>query len=348
MRLDDPRLMAVEAMWLANSLASNTVKAYEYRFAHFVGFCERAEVSSWLSGEDPVADEDALVGFCLYEFEVQGNKHSTTAAKLSAIRWHTMERGYPNPLEGKHVLKRLLAGMKRLRGRVEPKGPLPMEVIVHLYRAVMKRGRLHLKGAVLAIVVAFFFLLRVSEFAAQDSHHMEKFILLRSSVTFRKNTHVCEWYEKPDEVELFIRGSKTDQEMQGCVRCHFKSGSELCPVDALVQWFSLTEGSKIPASAPLFSVPVGKTGSWSVITRADVSDLIKRAAVDCGIPKSLIGTHSIRISGATHLLLCGCHPLVVQIIGRWRSQCFLRYQRYWSELMHGVPAHMAGSKFDIS
>ena len=175
---------------------------------------------------------------------------------------------------------------------------------------------------------------------------MAKFILLRSSVTFRREGRVCEWYEKPDEVELFIRGSKTDQEMQGCVRSHFRSGSELCPVDALVMWFRLTEGCKVPASAPLFSVPLGKTDNWKVITRADVSDLIKRAAVDCGIPKSLIGTHSIRISGATHLLLCGCHPSVVQIIGRWKSNCFLRYQRYQSELMHGVSSHMVGSKFD--
>ena len=287
------------------------------------------------------------MGFCLYEFEVQGNKFSTIRAKLSAIRWHTMERGYPNPLEGKHVLRRLLAGMRRLRGRVEPKEPLPMKVILRLFHLVMKRGRLHLKATVLAIVVAFFFLLRVSEFAAQDSHHMEKFILLRSCVTFRKDGRVCEWYEKPDEVELYIRGSKTDQEMQGCVRSHFRSGSDLCPVEALVTWFKLTEGCKVPASAPLFSVPDGKSDAWTVITRNDVSELIKRAAVDCGVPKALIGTHSIRISGATHLLLCGCHRSVVQIIGRWKSNCFLRYQRYQSELMHGVSAHMAGSKFNM-
>ena len=222
-----------------------------------------------------------------------------------------------------------------------------MEVIVKLFRSVMSRGKLYLKATVLAVVVAFFFLLRVSEFAAQDSHHMEKFILLRSCVTFRKKGRVCAWNEEPDEVELFLRGSKTDQEMQGCTRSHFRSGSELCPVDALVTWFRLTEGGKVPASAPLFSVPQGKTGEWKVITRADVSEMIKRAAVDCGVPKSLIGTHSIRISGATHLLLCGCHPSVVQIIGRWKSNCFLRYQRYQSELMHGVSAHMAGSKFDM-
>ena len=169
----------------------------------------------------------------------------------------------------------------------------------------MKRGKLKLKAVALAIVVAFFFLLRVSEFAAQDSHYMEKFIVLRNCVVFRKQGKICEWHENPDEVELYIRGSKTDQEMQGCVRSHFKSGEAICPVVALVTWFRLTEGSSIPASAPLFSVPEGKTDEWRVITRADVSEMIKGAAVDKGVPRSHIGTHSIRISGATHLLLCG-------------------------------------------
>ena len=135
--------------------------------------------------------------------------------------------------------------------------------------------------------------------------------------------------------------------MQVCTRSHFRSGGDICPVESLVEWFKLTDGSRIPASAPLFSVPQGQTDEWKVITRADVSELIKRAAVDKGVPKCLIGTHSIRISGATHVLLCGCHPSVVQIIGRWRSSYFLRYQRYQSELMHGVSAHMAGSKFDL-
>ena len=83
--------------------------------------------------------------------------------------------------------------MKRLRGGAESKEPLPMDVILHLFRWGMSRGKLRLKAIVLAIVVAFFFLLRVSEFAAQDTHHMEKFILLRSCVTFRKAGRLCEW-----------------------------------------------------------------------------------------------------------------------------------------------------------
>ena len=80
----------------------------------------------------------------------------------------------------------------------------------------MKRGGLSLKAVhvALAVVVAFFFLLRVSEFAAQDSHYMEKFILRRSDVVFRKGARVCEWYEQPAEVEIYLRGSKTDQDMQ--------------------------------------------------------------------------------------------------------------------------------------
>ncbi len=86
----------------------------------------------------------------------------------------------------------------------------------------------------------------------------------------------------------------------------------------MVEWFALTEGSAIPSSAPLFSVPKGREGlEWDVLTRDVVTLLMKGAAVDCGVDTALVSTHSIRISGATALLLAGVAPEVVQIIGRW-------------------------------
>ena len=90
MQLDDPRLMPLKAECLANSLAVSTAKAYGYRFRYFVEFCDRAEVSHLMSGDDPQADEKTLVGFVLYEFGIQQNKHSTIQGKISAIRWHVM------------------------------------------------------------------------------------------------------------------------------------------------------------------------------------------------------------------------------------------------------------------
>ena len=57
----------------------------------------------------------------------------------------------------------------------------------------------------LAIAFAFFFLLRVSEFAARDSVYMEKFVAFRQDVTFYKKGKLCAWNDvEADDVELFI------------------------------------------------------------------------------------------------------------------------------------------------
>ena len=75
--------------------------------------------------------------------------------------------------------------------------------------------------------------------------------------------------------------------------------------------------------------------------------LVKGVATEFGMDKDLVGTHSIRISGATALLLAGVPPEVVQIIGRWASNAFIGYTRYQAELMNGVAMRMANSRYTV-
>ena len=73
--------------------------------------------------------------------------------------------------------------------------------------------------------------------------------------------------------------------------------------------------------------------------------LMKGAAVECNIPSKHVATHSIRISGATALLLAGVPPETVQIIGRWTSNTFIGYQRYKAELMGGIANKMINTHY---
>ena len=152
-----------------------------------------------------------------------------------------------------------------------------------------------------------------------------------------------------DAVELHIRGSKTDQRKQGCRRMQQASGDPiLCPVRCMVEWFALTEGSFIPATAPLFSIPHGRDGSeWRVLTRETVTLLMKGAAVDCGLKPKQVATHSIRISGATALLIAGVPAEVVKIMGRWISNAFIGYTRYQAELMAGISQRMVNTSYVV-
>ena len=341
----DNRLVQAAAHTLAFSLAKNTQRAYGGNFNFFLGFCERQGLSPFLDGVNKRLDEATLIQYVMYEWDVHQNTYATIRLKLSAIRSAMMEEGYSNPLEGKYTLDRHLKGIKRMRGATAAKEPLPAEAFRHLLEQTAK-GSLMVR----ATALAFFFLLRVSEFAARDRYHMELYILLRSDVTFWSKGKLCAWNDpNVDAVELHLRGSKTDQSRQGCRRMQQASGDPtLCPVKCMVEWFGLTEGSAIPSNAPLFSIPVGKKGDdWIVLTREAVTLLVKGAATECGVSQRLVGTHSIRISGATALLLAGVAPEVVQIIGRWVSNAFIGYTRYRSELMNGVATSMVKTHYMV-
>ena len=345
----DDRLVLAAAQTLAFSLSKNTQRAYGGNFNFFLGFCERQALSPFLDGINRRQDEATLIQYVMYEWDVHRNAYATIRLKLSAIRSAMMEEGYPNPLDGKFTLDRHMKGIKTMRGATATKEPLPAEA----FKCILEQTRgvgLMMRATALAIALAFFFLLRVSEFAARDGYYMEPFILRRCDVTFMCQGKLCAWdYPGVDSVELYIRGSKTDQRKQGCRRVQQASGDAiLCPVACMVEWFSLTEGSAVPSCAPLFSIPKGRNGlEWDVLTREAVTLLIKGAATECGMDTKLVGTHSIRISGATALLLAGVPPEVVQIIGRWASNAFIGYTRYQAELMKGVATCMVNTHYVV-
>ena len=346
---NNDRLRQVAALTLAHSLAKNTRQKYNDNFRFFLDFCERQQVSPILDGSDRRREEATLIEYILYEYDIHGNKYSTLKLKLSAIRSAMMEEGYPNPLENKMTLARHMKGIKTLRGATDAKEPLPAAAFRHILEQTETES-LFVRAAALAIVIAFFFLLRIGEFAARDRRHMDESILLRQDVTFFCKGRLCAWHHpKVDAVEVFIRGSKTDQRKQGCRRVQYLSeDATLCPIKCMVEWFALTEGSHIPASAPLFSVPKGKEGvEWTVLTREAVTLLMKGAAADFDLQPKWVATHSIRISGATALLMAGVPPETVQIMGRWVSNAFIGYTRYQAELMAGISKRMVGTHYVV-
>ena len=72
---------------------------------------------------------------------------------------------------------------------------------------------------------------------------------------------------------------------------------------------------------------------------------MKGMAAEYNLRPEKIGTHSVRISGATALLLAGIPPATVQIIGRWVSNSFIGYQRYKAELMKGIADRMVRTHY---
>ena len=91
---------------------------------------------------------------------------------------------------------------------------------------------------------------------------------------------------------------------------------------------------------------VATAGGFSLVTSNQILHHLRAAALQydegrLGFPVSKIGTHSLRAGAATAMFLAGVPAETIQLIGRWRSQTFLRYIRIQVQLLtRGVATEM--------
>jgi hypothetical protein len=122
-----------------------------------------------------------------------------------------------------------------------------------------------------------------------------------------------------DTIACFLKSSKTDpfKVDQGCTILIGPSGHQICPVAALSRYLAI-RGS-LPG--PLFLCVTGAPLSPSMVN-AWFRFILKAA----GVPGNY-SSHSFRIGAATSAALAGVPDHVIKILGRWSSDCYLRYIR---------------------
>lgn len=101
------------------------------------------------------------------------------------------------------------------------------------------------------------------------------------------------------------------------------------PIAALENHLKVND---IPAHLPLFSFHVAS--GWQCMTKAKLLHICNAVWTTHDIPR--ITGHSFRIGGTTELLQAGVSPAIVQVMGRWSSDAFLRY---WRHLDIIIPLH---------
>ena len=150
-----------------------------------------------------------------------------------------------------------------------------------------------------------------------------------------------------DEVVLKIRGSKTDQLNRGEWRNHFRAGNagdeqggcpKLCVVEALAMYEAhaperFTGNQKELA---LFA-----WASGALLTRSEVQQALECAAVAMGMQADEVGSHSLRIGGASALWAAYKDSALVRRWGRWSSDAFHGYLWETRDAAEGVSSRMA-------
>jgi hypothetical protein len=68
--------------------------------------------------------------------------------------------------------------------------------------------------------------------------------------------------------------------------------------------------------------PVAKISKDHGFGNGHIIQVLKQISKDMGLDERNYSTHSIRIGGSTSLFTAGARPLVIKLLGRWRSDCY--------------------------
>ena len=231
---------------------------------------------------------------------------SSVSSYFAAIRsWH-VDLGAPDPTSGATRLARLLRGIRR--SRTSPafiRLPITNRLMLVLQSALAVPLFDHIMFWA-ACCTAFFGFLRVSEFTC--------------SGVFVPGRHLgfddIDW-DAAGHYRLFLHTSKTDPFHHGCTILLGPSGHQVCPVAAMSRYLAI-RGS---TPGPLFICANGTPLSPSMVN-AWLRSILKGAGV-----LGNYSSHSFRIGAATSAALAGVPDHVIKILGRWSSDCYVRYIR---------------------
>ena len=159
-------------------------------------------------------------------------------------------------------------------------------------------------------------------------------------IEFKKDNEVVSWnaLHVADELVIHIKVSKTDQLGFGTTRNHFVTGEELCPVIAMKEYYEALPGRKSEAERQL---PLGRLSDGSVVTRELIQTLLRSSALADGQDPTRVGTHSLRIGGASSMWHTLKDAEYIQRFGRWNSPAYHRYMWESHEMQKGVARSMA-------
>ena len=308
-------------------LAETTQKSYLSQWRWWELFCARRGTSPWRRVSAYSAlEEDLFVQYVVHCGVNSDKAPGTVKGRLAAIRAFHITSGLPDPFAQLPRVALVVAGLKKRYGTKERRRPVTPEMLrwlyTHLHGGTLDQAEAALQWG--ALCLAFFFLLRASEYL-DTGYHSPLRGLRGRDLKLTREGKPCSLgdFEDADELTVFIRGSKTDVYNRGEYRNHYKTGLLLCPVKAAVQLFRafpLRFAGGSEEEELLFRDAEGRP-----LPRALVSTLIRKAAEALGEPEGALGTHSLRFGGASALWAAFGDAALVKRWGRWTSESFQTY-----------------------
>ena len=190
-----------------------------------------------------------------------------------------------------------------------------------------------------ALVFAWFFLMRIGEYAHSGHWDMAK-VMTPVDIRLRCEGRTVDLFRDADEVEYHFKRSKADQQGAGETRNHFRASPPLCPLYAGEQ-MQRHFGHRLRLEP---HQPVCRRLNGAPLTRTQIQEALERAAVAEGLPPDRFRSHSLRIGGATALYHIYKDVEIIKRWGRWASTAFHAYLWEGRDDARDVAARMAADR----
>lgn len=280
---------------------------------------------------------------------VAGTVRKTIGKVAQAFRGHDE----PDPRLDKDYkththLETIFSGMQSQDPQKKQQKALPPAVLLYIFDKGQTNPFLCIVANIL--IAALFFACRSCEYLKTSGERKTK-LLTVENIVFRRKTKVIKSYKEEDlrkvtSVSITFTKQKNKSDFETITQ-HASHHPILCPVK---RWAAVIGNlSPIPSFGPTTPVCtfVNKAGQEATLTCDQILKLLRWAVSEIGediigFSAKEIGTHSIRSGGTMAMYLSGVPIITIMLIGRWRSDSFIKYiQKQILQFTSGVSEKMA-------
>lgn len=310
----------VKMLW-ANAIQPSTRAAYSTglsTFRRFIYMDYMLDQACVINDLFPPVTEHLLIFFVAHCVQRLHLAHSTIKLYLTGIRFCYLQAGLHNPMLDSYGtphqrLPILLRSIKKSHSNPRLiRLPITFTVLSQLC-TVLRAGCFGPYLDLLmeaACTTAFFGFLRCGEFT--------------TTAKFDPASNLCigDLSHHSKGCTLTLKASKTDPFRQGIDIHLFTTNHSICPAKILQKYCQVRLKIAAASDEPLFITPNGQP-----LTRDYFISKLKSLICRIGRNQLHYSGHSFRIGAATSCAEARLEGHLIQMLGRWSSDCYIRYIR---------------------
>ena len=261
---------------------------------------------------------------------MKGLSPQTVKSYLAALRFIQVAAGLGSPpREDWPRLRYVVRGINRSRSNTPQKRRLPITAaVLHSLGSVWSSDLVEDEYTArllwAACCLGYFCCLRSGEFTSSSS----------TPSVMRRSDVAVDSHSSPSVVKIMLRPrkSKTDPFGRGVELFAGRTGRDLCPVTALLNYLAI----RSKEDGPLFILQDGRPLSRDLLVKK-----VRYALGIAGFQQDAYSGHGFRIGAASSAAAAGVPDHLIKAMGRWNSEAYLLYVKTPPETLASISRALA-------